>query len=195
MDNLSKVDPTLDSLWKRDAKEINRTRKQVKGILIWLMRKKKITPDYSIDDLIQEALLRFYNKDYPPELNRKATPYLMGTVWNIIKDSKKKIREKPSPLYLIENSEVVDNILSEMEKVESLWLLQQMIKQLSSTCQKLIELIFWRNLASEEIAIHLGYSSSNVVHSKKYKCLTTLNGLMINNKECIIHFDLQTKVK
>ena len=179
----------LDDILNQDEISSKILRKELKEILKWVKRERKIKPNLKDDDLIHEALLRLYTKRMKPDLNIKAKTYIMGIIRNIIKEENRN-REYPTPPNRMTGLGVEENLIFQLEIEESYKLLQQMLLKLPQKCQELIDLAFYDNIKSEEICARLGYSSKSVVYKKKKLCLDKFRVILANNYECCMVFDI-----
>lgn len=180
----------LEQILKRDGMSTEKIRKELKITLKWLRRKKSIPEGASHDDLIHDALLRIYLKEKVPDLSIKAVSYMLGMIRMIIREHIRNNREHPTASFEIECMNIVESLVLNLEIEESYKLLQEMVSRLPLTCQKIIDLCFYKNASSEEIRDDLNYSSVEGVYAKKSNCIKTLRTNMKASKECCLCFDL-----
>ena len=57
-------------------------------------------------------------------------------------------------------------------------ILDQMLKELGDSCNKVLKLFYFEDLSMKEIVLHLHYENEQVVRNKKYKCLQQLTDKM-----------------
>jgi len=190
MDQLKKFPILLREIWENDEDATRIARKELKNILKWVRRERKIKPNIQDDDLVQEALFRFYNKKRLPDLDTKAKTYLMGMIRLIIREESRLNKEIPTPEFLMNGYGIVENLIVLFERDESNALLQKMIFQLPQKCQKLIYMMYYKGFTTNEICEKLGYASIEIVHKKRFLCIKVLRGNMKSNKECCLNFDL-----
>ncbi|MEA1875245.1 MAG: sigma-70 family RNA polymerase sigma factor [Bacteroidota bacterium] len=190
MDQTRSFPVLLMEIWEKDENATRITRKELKYILKWVRRERKIKPNVHDDDLIQEALIRFYNKKKLPDLDTKAKTYLMGIIRRIIKEERRLNIEIPTADFLTSGYGIVENLIVLFEKDESNALLQEMVIQLPKKCQELIYMMYYKGFTTNEICEKLGYASIEIVHKKRFLCIKVLRGNMKGNKECCLNFDL-----
>ena len=190
MDQSKKFPVLLREIWEKDENATRIARKELKYILKWVRREKKIKPNTQDDDLVQEALIRFYNKKKLPDLDTKAKTYLMGMIRMNLKEERRLNKEIPTPEFLLNGYGIVENLIVLFEKDESNTLLQEMVFQLPQKCQELLYMMYYKDFTTNEICEKLGYASIEIVHKKKSLCIKVLRGNMKGNKECCLNFDL-----
>jgi RNA polymerase sigma factor (sigma-70 family) len=59
--------------------------------------------------------------------------------------------------------------------------MKSVIEKLSESCQKIIELVFYKNRSMDEIAEELGYNSRDTAKTAHYKCKQKLKDFIINS--------------
>lgn len=125
------------------------------------------------DDLFQDALTVLYQKVRDDDQLKitNLESYFFGIckfLWF------KKIREdKRLPFVDLEHYSIKGEVKTDIQS-EQIEMIMDVMDQISEACRKLLSLFYFDKLSMEEISERLGYSSAQVVKSKKYKCLNSL---------------------
>lgn len=157
----------------------NTTLKEVyilyKGEVInWLSSKFNIDSD-DATDIFQTSVIIFYDNVMSGKLTTLTCDlkfYLQGIGQNLalqnLRSSKKLICSKEMIIHHIysENFEIY--------KEEDFSAASAGLKELGESCQKLLELYYYKSKSMEEITHILGYKNRDTTKNQKYKCLLRL---------------------
>jgi RNA polymerase sigma factor (sigma-70 family) len=137
--------------------------------------RKNSGSDEDVNDVFQEAVIIIYRKLKENDLlfeNRSFEVYLFSVcrfLWLKNLQKRKTEKEKISES-LPFNSEIYDDDLSNIvEKNERFLLYQKHFKNISSDCQKVLQM-FFEKVPVRQIAQLMGYKSEKYTKTRKYKC-------------------------
>ena len=127
-------------------------------------------------DIFQEALIIFWQKSNIGQLTltSKISTYLYSVCLNLWrKELKRKSRlsweEKDGREY------------QQSDQKESHQIIHQCIESLGETCQKVLTYYYFDRMSMQEIAVKLGFSSTDTAKTKKYKCKKKLDQMIKAN--------------
>lgn len=132
---------------------------------------------FEIDDVFQEAITSLYErirKDGSVSVENLGN-YIIGIAK--FKWLEKKRKDGRLPLTEMEHHEVKDDSSTGEDEERWTWVEQQM-ENLTESCRKLLTLFYFDRCSTDEIAEKLGYSSTDAVKTRKYKCLNHLRKLV-----------------
>ena len=173
---------SLDDVLLRDilSKDTLKVNKALQGIYkAHFSRVKKYVINNSGDldaakDLFQDAITVFY-QNLLADKYRGAAPlgaYLFSIARNLWL---LKLRRRGVPKLELE----LDIPLAETEAVElNLELIDRIFDRLGSGCRDLLIGFYFRGMSIEDLAEHLGLSSSQGVRTKKFRCMKQLSALV-----------------
>jgi RNA polymerase sigma factor (sigma-70 family) len=138
------------------------------------VRKNSGTED-DVNDIFQEAIIVIYRKLKENDLlfeNRSFEVFLFSVcrfLW--LKSLQKRKTEKEKIIESLPfNSEIYDDDLSfVVEKNERFLLYQKHFKNISSDCQKILQM-FFEKVPVKQIANVMGFKSEKYAKTRKYKC-------------------------
>ncbi len=133
------------------------------------------------DDLINETFVQLFQKKQTPVLRVELITYMMSIARNLHR--KMRSKEIPTPNTRLDRLSSTDNIIEQMDKDESIKLLNSLISLLSPRCQEIILLIL-KELEAEEIRQIMQYASLSMVFKKKSQCLNRMRTLGNNCDKC-----------
>lgn len=170
----------IEGLLKNDYQIIKEIDQKFRRIVIaWIRDNNGSTED--AEDIYTEAILAIFDRlsqNKPLILSRPFSAYLMGIARNkwyeVLRKRKKEavVRNDQVKQYMDELDESVEEELIQIEKAsERQSQLDRTFSQLSKLCQKLLNMIFYRGLNTEEIVKALEFSTDNAYYVRKKKCL------------------------
>ena len=138
------------------------------------VRRNSGTED-DVNDIFQEAIIVIYRKLKENDLlfeNRSFEVFLFSVcrfLW--LKSLQKRKTEKEKIIESLPfNSEIYDDDLSfVVEKNERFLLYQKHFKNISSDCQKILQM-FFEKVPVKQIANVMGFKSEKYAKTRKYKC-------------------------
>lgn len=152
---------------------------QYKDEFILFLRRNNITgiDNSSLQDIYTDSFLILFNKIHSETFT--LTSSLKTFLFSIGKNKLHEyFRTRKNSLLEI-NSEVPEEYAEEPnETLEIKKKVRDSLKQLGEPCYSLLALKYWNNLSGEEIAIELNFKNSNVVKTKRYKCLNLLRNMI-----------------
>ena len=170
----------IEGLAKKDYRIVKEIDEKYKRILFkWVLDNSGSRED--AEDLFTDTILAIFDRTPSPKplvLTRPFSAYLMGIARNkwfeILRKRKKesKVRNDQVQQYMDEIDESVEEELIQIEKTsERFQHLENTFVKLSELCQKLLRMVFYRGLNTDEIVEALAFSNDNAYYVRKKKCL------------------------
>jgi RNA polymerase sigma factor (sigma-70 family) len=128
-----------------------------------------------VNDVFQEAIIIIYRKLKENELlfeNRSFEVYLFSVcrfLWLKQLSRRKLEKEKISDSLPFQDDVYDDNLVAVVEKNERFLLYQKHFKNISTDCQKILQL-FFDKVPIKQIAHIMGFKSDKYVKTRKFKC-------------------------
>ena len=144
------------------------------GFLHWIKNNHQCTQDEAVE-IFQYSILTFYENVVEGSFEEMKTAGVKTYLYSIGKNKllsdyrrnmKVSFRESIDTDKLVEVESDVDYIKGQkLEKVK------QAIQELGDPCRQLLELFYFNNLSTDEIAEVMDYKNGNTVKNLKYKCI------------------------
>lgn len=134
-------------------------------------------------DVFQEAILRFYNyvKLGKFDQKHKIESFIYAISKNLYIDflrrQNKNVKIDSIREGVMEVESPLERIISEEKEVS----VRSVFSKLGETCNNLLMYCFYHDLPSKEICEKMGFSSEDVLKTKKYKCKQRLLQLIKEN--------------
>jgi RNA polymerase sigma factor (sigma-70 family) len=128
-----------------------------------------------VNDVFQEAIIIIYRKLKENDLlfeNRSFEVYLFSVcrfLWLKQLSRRKLEKEKISDSLPFQEDVYDDNLVAVVEKNERFLLYQKHFKNISTDCQKILQL-FFDKVPIKQIAQIMGFKSDKYVKTRKFKC-------------------------
>ncbi len=128
-----------------------------------------------VNDVFQEAIIIIYRKLKENDLlfeNRSFEVYLFSVcrfLWLKQLSRRKLEKEKISDSLPFQDNVYDDNLVATVEKNERFLLYQKHFKNISTDCQKILQL-FFDKVPIKQIAQIMGFKSDKYVKTRKFKC-------------------------
>jgi RNA polymerase sigma factor (sigma-70 family) len=153
------------------------------SFLEWAVRRFKCKEEDALD-IYQETIIAFHenvSRGKLTQLNSSIRTYLFGIgKILIIKSFRTQNRTEPLPDWEQEDEESY-YLEEELELSEQQQLIRKALRQLGESCQKILQLFYYRRFSNEVIRQRLGYQSTDVVKSQKARCMRKLRKLAKQN--------------
>lgn len=145
------------------------------SVINWITHKHSCSLEEA-KDIYQDAIVIFYNnaaKGKISEINFSISSYLHEVVRRqFLNRLKKDNRVSRGLLDFI--SEPASDDGEEDKYQQKLEVVNKALKELSTTCKKLIQLRYFTNLSMESICEKMGYKNPSTTKNLKYKCMRIL---------------------
>ena len=144
------------------------------GFLHWITNTHQCNKDEAVE-IFQHSILTFYENVVEGSFEELKSAGIKTYLYSIGKnkllgDHRKSLRiSSTDSIDMDEHVEFVTNI--EHIKKQKLETIKNAIQELGDPCRKLLELYYFNNLSSEEIAEVMDYKNGNTVKNLKYKCI------------------------
>jgi RNA polymerase sigma factor (sigma-70 family) len=162
--------------------------------ILWYLYKKSIASiskyvksnsgnTQDAEDILQEALLTFWQKACDPNFRLTSLPttYIFAIAKNLWLKALEKRKTISNPNNINTTDDFLDNLEDKIITEEKFTIIDKAYKLLGENCKEILKQYYFLKLSMQEIATKLNYANANVAKAKKHQCLSQLRELC--NKE------------
>jgi len=151
------------------------------GFIHWITNTHQCNKDEAVE-IFQHAILTFYENVVEGSFEQLKSTGIKTYLYSIGKnkllgDYRKNMRITSTDSI---NAEEPFEFATDVEhiKAQKLETIKNAIQELGDPCRKLLELYYFNNLSSDEIAEVMDYKNGNTVKNLKYKCIQRIKKVL-----------------